>query len=70
MFHPIRWTKRKLRSTTGKVVAVLMLTSTAGTGTTAVMAPDSVPGQVGHQMVRVLEYGVDTLTGSAEGSQQ
>ena len=63
MFHPIRWTKRKLRTTTSKVMAALLVVSGAGGGTAAV-APDSVPGQIGHEVVRVVQYGVDNLTGT------
>lgn len=58
--HPIRWAKRKLRTTTRKVAAALVVVSGAGTGSAAV-APDSVPGQLGHAAVKGVHKVVDLI---------
>lgn len=68
MFHPIRWAKRRLRTRTRKAVAALLAVGAlgGGTGVSTAVAPDSVPGQLGTQVVRVVTFGVDKLTGSSE----
>jgi len=68
MFHPIRRLKRTLRTRTRKVVATVAAFGAlgGGTGISTAVAPDSIPGQVGHQVVRVITFGVDQLTGTTE----
>lgn len=48
--HPIRWAKRKLRTTTRKVTALLVVLGGAGSGS-ALVATDSLPGQLGAEVV-------------------
>lgn len=52
--HPIRWVRRKLRTTTRKVVTALVVVSSAGSGT-AVVAPDSLPGRLGSALVAFVQ---------------
>lgn len=56
--HPLRWV---MRSTTRKLVASVILLSGTGTTGATLLAPDSVPGQLGIQFVRVTEHVVDKI---------
>lgn len=64
-WHPIRRTKRALWTTTRKVMAVVVLMGGTGTGS-AVVAPDSIPGQLTSDTARVIHHAVNTLVGSTK----
>lgn len=64
--HPVRRAARHCTSTwTRKIATGLVLLSGTGAGTT-VLAPNTVPGQMGHQVVRVVQYEVNKLTGTTD----
>ena len=61
-FHPIRKTKRMLRTTKRKVAALAMVLAGTGSGS-AVVAPDSVPAQLSGDTVRVVHHVVNKIVG-------
>ncbi|TXH09950.1 MAG: hypothetical protein E6R04_06705 [Spirochaetes bacterium] len=61
--HPIRWAKRKLRTTTRKVTALVVLMGGAGSGSVLV-APDSLPGQFGAEVVTGVHRLVELIPSS------
>lgn len=64
-FHPIRKVKRTLRTTKRKAAAVAVVALGAGGGT-GVAAPDSVPGQLTNDFVRVVNHATNKIVGSNE----
>jgi hypothetical protein len=61
--HPIRWAKRKLRTTARKVTALLVVLGGAGSGS-ALVAPDSLPGQLGAEVVTGVHRLVELIPSS------
>lgn len=63
ILHPIRTAKRLVNTMTKKIVAGIVVVSGIGAGGAMDTADDSVVGQLGHEVMRLVHYAVDQATG-------